>query len=133
VDSDILKHYERECDRWGVHMRRCETGFSSTNTLARIRDERHGASHGDFGPTVPIRGMPKDLHYVHQVYLRLRDQRSSLANVMRVCFAVGDTKSRDQKAEALGMSKTQMYAERRVILNMVAVNCPDKDCGQNPP
>lgn len=90
---------------WGKYMRSGRDGFPATNLLSRIQREGEGACIREHKDYLPANGCPKNLVWVHRVYMNEMDEEMS--RVMLAFF--GSSKSHEVKAAALGMGKTRMY------------------------
>lgn len=96
-------HYRGK--EWGRWLQRENSAWPATSLMARIRDEGSvGAAIKSHVQRIPVTIMPGDVADFHRAWLRL-DERHR--NVVAVIYR--SNASRDEKAEALGTTKSHMY------------------------
>jgi DNA-directed RNA polymerase specialized sigma subunit len=73
--------------------------------MARIREEGSvGAAIKQHSQRIPIKFMPREIADFHRAFLTMEE---SYRNVLEVVYR--SKAGRDEKAEALGITKSQMY------------------------
>lgn len=90
---------------WGRWQRRQVSGWPSTSLMARIRDEGSvGAAIKQHFARLPIQPMPGEIAEFHRAYLAMHETHRRVVEVMYLTRA-----GRGEKADALGLSISQMY------------------------
>lgn len=90
---------------WGRWRRRNESGWPTISLMARIREEGSvGAAIKQSVQRIPVKLMPKEIADFHRVYLTMEETHRQVVEVVYRSNA-----GRDEKAEALGVTKSQMY------------------------
>jgi hypothetical protein len=95
-----------DCISWGEYMRKKPKAWPSKSFNWRLWREG-GAKSGSFGPSNPMWDMEKNVLDIHVAYLQMPE---ILRSVMDVCYR--KKWAPDKKADALGMSRAQMYQYR---------------------
>ena len=90
---------------WGMYRNREDNGWPPVSLMHRIREEGSvGAAIKQHSQRIPIKFMPREIADFHRVYLTMDE---SFRAVLEVVYR--SKAGRDEKAEALGITKSQMY------------------------
>lgn len=97
--------HERGKD-WGRYLNRdAGSGWPAASLMHRIREEGSvGAAIKQHSQRVPVKLMPREIADFHRVVLTME---GSVRQVVEVIYR--SKASRDEKAAALGVTKSQMY------------------------
>lgn len=90
---------------WGRWRDTDETGWPPVSLMHRIRDEGSvGAAIKQHSQRIPVRMMPRAIADFHRVVLTMDELHRAVVEVTYRTKA-----GRDEKAQALGISKSRMY------------------------
>lgn len=90
---------------WGRWRNTNESGWPRTSLMHRIRDEGSvGAAIKQHSQHIPVRLMPREIADFHRVVLTMDEHYRAVIEITYRSKA-----GRDEKAEALGLSKSRMY------------------------
>jgi DNA-directed RNA polymerase specialized sigma subunit len=90
---------------WGRWRQRHEDGWPKSSLMSRIKEEGAvGAAIKQTTQHIPIKTMPKEIADFHRAWLTMDEIPRAVVEVIYRSSA-----TRDEKADALGMSKSRMY------------------------
>lgn len=90
---------------WGRYRNREDNGWPPVSLMHRIREEGSvGAAIKQHSQRIPVKMMPREIADFHRVYLTMDE---SFRAVLEVVYR--SKAGRDEKAEALGISKSRLY------------------------
>lgn len=90
---------------WGRWRNRHESGWPSESLMSRIKREGSvGAAIKQHSQHIPVKLMPPEIADFHRVVVTMEEAHRAVVEITYRTKA-----GRDEKAEALGMSKSRMY------------------------